>query len=214
MLQDVYCFVRDDFRRSRCPAAVRFGAEFIAENADPVEGSNVGGGRVVFVPTSDGAYLAPLATRGAGIPPPSMSAGANPQAVMRRVAGCEIHIWGAAQRQEDGTQQLLKDYDVTDALINQTALSLYRAGGAGVVSIAGGRFEKGPLHVRRGFVYVMNVRVEIPIVDIDFPCTRIDENTFTWLTESGVVASATVEMRESLPTGPLMDSVVVRSGEA
>ena len=209
MLADVYRAVAADFRASGCPATVLFGLEFLAENAEP--------SRVVFVPTDDPAYMAPLGIQGAGLPAPDMSGGTNPFPVMRRAAGADVHIWGAAPRQEDGTQQLPRDYDALNALINQTALSLYRAQGlGGQLRIQGGRHTPTPAHMRRGFVYVMRIQVEIPILDIDFPCGAIDGSQKTWLTQDDVSANVTVEMRESLPTGPLMSStnVIVSSLES
>jgi hypothetical protein len=199
VLADVYRAVAADFKASGCNAAVLFGLEFLSENSEP--------NRVVFAPTDDGAYMAPLGTQGAGMPPANMADGTNPFPIMRRPAGGEIHIWGAAARQEDGTQQLARDYDVLNALINQTALSLYRTCGlGGVLKITGGKNTPGPAHVRRGFVYVMRIQVEIPIVDIDFPCGPIDGSQKTWDTQDDVSANITVEMRESLPTGPLISS--------
>ncbi len=123
--------------------------------------------------------------------------------MMTRSAGCDIHIWGAAA-QAPG-EQVRADYGVVDALINQTAMSLYRTA-AGVMRIVGGKFIDAPDHARRGFVYVMRIAVEIPILDIDFPCGCIDTNVFTWLLQDDVRANITAEMRESLPTGPLMSS--------
>jgi hypothetical protein len=198
VLADVYRAVAADFKSSGCNADVRFGLEFVAENTD----SN----RVTFVPTDDGVYLAPLGIQAAGVPAAAMANGTNPYPIMRRVAGADVHIWGAAPRQEDGTDQLPRDYDVLNALINQTALSLYRTCGlGGQLRIQGGKNIQSA-HTRLGFTYVMRIQVEIPIVDIDFPCGPIDGSQKTWDTQDDVSANVTVEMRESLPTGPLMSS--------
>lgn len=207
-LYDVFLFVKQDFPCHACPAFVGFGKEHLAENSDPTEGSNAIGGRVVFVPSTDPAYAAPLAVQGAGLPPPAMSAGQNPRSFLRRQAGCELHLWAAAQLQEDGTQQLAADFFALDALINQTALSLYKAQGlGGQLVIAGGKNLPNPAHMRRGLVYQMSIRVDVPLVDIDFPCARISTESFTWLTQDDVTVQATVDMRESLPTGPFMSTV-------
>ncbi len=204
-LYDVFLFVRDDFKRHGCPAFVGFGKEFVAENQDPTAGSNAIGGRVVFVPSKDAAYGGAIQVQSAGIPVPAMGMGQNPRAFLTRHAGCDVHIWAAAQRQQDGTNQLPADYFALDALINQTALSLYQSQGlGGQLHIDGGKNLESPAHVRRGFVYVMNIRCEVPLVDIDFPCARITTEAFTWLVQDDVSANVTVNMRESLPTGPLM----------
>lgn len=207
-LYDVFLFVKQDFPTNACPATVLFGREHIAENADPTDGSNAIGGRVVFVPSTDPAYMAPLAIQGAGLPVPAMADGQNPRSFLRRQAGCEIHIWAAAQLQQDGAQQLPADFFALDALINQTCLSLYRAMAlGGQLEIRGGANKPTPAHMRRGLVYVMNIGVDVPLVDIDFPCSRITTDAFTWFTQDDVTAQTTVEMRQSLPTGPLMSSV-------
>src|SRR3972149_8617278 len=111
MLIDLFRFVQTNFRESGCPARVLVGAEPLAENAEP--------NRVVFVPTSDPAYEAP-------VPSPHTSNGANPRPFLQRAAGCDITIWGAANANDLGVNQLAADYDVLNALINQTALSIYR----------------------------------------------------------------------------------------
>lgn len=206
-LYDVFLFVKQDFKTHGCPANVLFGAEHVAENADPTEGSSAIGGRVVFVPSTDPAYTAPLAIQGAGAPAPAMANGQNPRSFLRRQAGCELHLWAAAQLQEDGTQQLPADFFALDALINQTALSLYHSGGlGGQLAIVGGSNKPTPAHMRRGLVYLMNIRVDVPLVDVDFPCARITTDAFTWLTQDDVTVQATVDTRESLPTGPLMST--------
>ncbi len=193
MLADVFEFVRADFKRSGCPARVLFGERFKAENAEP--------NRVVFIPRQDAEYGAAVV---------SAPNGTNVRAIMRRDAGCDIWIWGAANKNDLGENQLPADYAVLNALINQTALSLYRACGLGrVLTVTGGQHDVNALIANRGFAYTMRIKVAIPIVDIDFPCDCIDTNVFTWLTQDDVAGIGTVEMRESIPTGPLMSSVTL-----
>jgi hypothetical protein len=128
---------------------------------------------------------------------------------MQRSAGCDIWIWGAAKKNELGEEQLAADYDVLNALINQTALSLYRACGLGrILTITGGRHDVTALDVNRGLAYTMSIRVQIPIVDIDFPCGCIDTNVFTWLLQSDVNAAVTVRaIAPGVPTGGVMSTM-------
>lgn len=196
MLTDVFRFVRDDFRASGCPARVLFGERFKAEHAEP--------NRVVFIPRADGEYTAPVSTVLGGI-----TTGANPRSYMERQAGCDIWIWGANAANDLGENQLPADYDVLNALINQTALSLYRACGLGrTLTVTGGRHDVNALIVNRGLAYTMSIRVAIPIVDIDFPCGCIDTSVFTWLLESDVSADITVNaIAPGVPTGSIMSSM-------
>lgn len=196
MLIDVYDFVVRDFRASGCNAKVWFGAEHIAEHADA--------NRVVFVPTSDAQYEAPIPS----VHPQSKVAnGQYARSMLTRVCGAEIHIWGAAGRSDLGEGQLRADYSVLNALINQTVMSLYRAAGFGKVGrFLGGRHQPSPLNVRRGFTYILNYQLAVPIVDIDFPCGPIDECVKTWLTEDGVSADITVNAITPVPTGAVMSS--------
>jgi hypothetical protein len=193
MLHDVFEFVRTDFKNSGCPARVLFGEKFKAENAEP--------NRVVFVPRADGEY---------GTAVISAPLGTNTRAIMRRDAGCDLWIWGAASSNSLGEAQLAADYNVLNALINQTALSLYRACGLGrVLTILGGQHDVNALLVNRGLAYTMRIKVSIPIVDIDFPCGCIDENVYTWLTQDDVTAQVTVNaMTPVVPTGATLMSTM------
>lgn len=195
MLDDVCSFVRDDFRASGCPARVLFGERFKAENAEP--------NRVVFIPRGD-EYGNTVSTVLGG-----STTGANPRAYMERRAGCDVWIWGAANANDLGEKQLSADYAVLNALINQTALSLYRAMGlGGVLTITGGKHDVNALVVNRGFAYTMSIRVAIPIVDIDFPCGCIDTNVFTWLLQDDVTADITVRaIAPGVPTGAIMSTM-------
>lgn len=199
MLSDVFEFVRADFKRSGCPARVLFGERFKAENAEP--------NRVVFIPRQDGEY---------GTAVISAPLGTNTRAIMRRDAGCDIWIWGATNKNDLGENQLAADYAVLNALINQTALSLYRACGLGrVLTVTGGQHDVNALIVNRGFAYTMRIKVAIPIVDIDFPCGCIDQNVFTWLTQDDVTAQVTVNaIAPGVPTGAVMSSMTFLTPEA
>jgi hypothetical protein len=196
MLADVFRFVRDDFRASGCPARVLFGEVHKAENAEP--------NRVVFTPTKDPQYENIVQTVLGG-----STTGANPRSYMERLAGCDIWIWGASSRNDLGEGQLCADYDVLNALINQTALSLYRACGlGGVMTITAGRHDANALVVNRGLAYIMSIRVAIPIVDIAFPCGAIDTSVFTWLLQGDVTADVTLNAIDPIvPTGTVMSSM-------
>lgn len=196
MLTDVFSFVRDDFRSSGCPARVLFGEKFKAFNAEP--------NRVVFIPRADAEYGNIVQSVLGG-----STTGANPRSYMQRQAGCDVWIWGAANANDLGENQLAADYDVLNALINQTALSLYRACGMGrILTITGGRHEVNALDVNRGLAYTMAFRVQIPIVDIDFPCGCIDTNVFAWLTESLDAVDVTVRaIAPGVPTGGVMSTM-------
>ena len=198
MLIDVYDFVVRDFRASGCGAKVWFGAEFLAQHDDA--------NRVVFVPTTDSRFEAPVPSVH---PQGSVANGQFARSILTRICGCEIHIWGGSGRIDLGEGQLRADYSALNALINQTVLSLYRAAGLGGVGrFLGGSHKPGPITERRGFVYVLNYQLAIPIVDIDYPCGPIDECVKTWLTESGVAANITVnELTPAVPTGTLMSSM-------
>ncbi len=196
MLTDVFRFVRDDFRASGCPARVLFGEAFKAENAEP--------NRVVFIPRNDPEYGNIVQSVLGG-----STTGANPRSYMQRQAGCDVWIWGAEGSGALGENQLPADYDVLNALINQTALSLYRACGLGrVLTITGGKHDVNALVVNRGLAYTMSFRVQIPIVDIDFPCGCIDTGVFTWLLQSDVTADVTVRaIAPGVPTGGVMSTM-------
>lgn len=196
MLTDVFAFVRDNFRSSGCPARVLFGERFKAENAEP--------NRVVFIPRVDAEYGNIVQSVLGG-----SSTGANPRSYMQRQAGCDIWIWGAANANDLGENQLPADYDVLNALINQTALSLYRACGLGrVLTITGGRHDVNALTVNRGLAYTMSFRVQIPIVDIDFPCGCIDTDVFTWLLKPIDSVDVTVRaIAPGVPTGAVMSTM-------
>ena len=85
--------------------------------------------------------------------PGGSTTGANPRSYMRRDAGCEIWIWGAEGSGALGENQLAADYDVLNALINQTALSLYRYCGLGrVLTITGGSASEAAALAVIGFV--------------------------------------------------------------
>lgn len=203
MLTDVFRLVRDDFRASGCPARVFFGEEHKAVNAEP--------NRVVFIPRTD-QYGNTVSTVLAG-----STTGANPRAYMERQAGCDIWIWGANNRSDLGENQLAADYDVLNALINQTALSLYRAMGlGGVLTFTGGKHDVNALVVNRGLAYNMSIRVAIPIVDIAFPCGAIDTSVFTWLLQGDVTADVTVRaIAPGVPTGGVMSSMTFQvSGDS
>ncbi len=201
MLTDVFRFVRDDFKASGCSARVLFGEKFKAEHAEP--------NRVVFIPRADSEFTAPISTVY-----PLAANGANPRSFMERQAGCDIWIWGAANANDLGENQLPADYDVLNALINQTALSLYRACGlGGTMKVLGGQHDVNALIVNRGLAYTMRVRVAIPIVDIDFPCGCIDENVFTWLTQDDVTAQLTLQaIAPGVPTGAVMSTMQFQVG--
>lgn len=192
MLNDVFEFVRADFKRSGCPARVLFGERFKAENAEP--------NRVVFIPRQDGEYVAPV--------PSVHGAEYKARSMMTRVAGCDVWIWGAANANNLGENQLPADYAVLNALINQTAMSLYRACGLGrVLTVVGGQHDVNALIVNRGLAYTMRIKVAIPIVDIDFPCGCIDQNVFTWLTQDDVTAVTVNAIDPIVPTGTVMSSM-------
>jgi hypothetical protein len=194
MLADVFRAVQRDFRESGCPARVLFGELHKAVNAEP--------NRVVFIPRKDPPYGNVVATVTGG-----SATGANPRAYMSRHAGCDIWIWGASGRNDLGEDQLAADYDVLNALINQTALSLYRTMGLGhVLDITGGGHDVNALIVNRGLAYKMGIRVEIPIVDIDFPCGgAINECSKTWTLQSDVTALVTLNaIAPGVPTGTVM----------
>lgn len=196
--------MQSSFRDHGCPAKVWFGSEYLAQHDSPL--------RVVWVPTSD-VYEAPIATQGRGCPPESMEHGANPRPIWLRWAGAELHIWGGAKEQNDERRQREKDQSVMDSLLNQVIVALQKTV-TGYFRLQGGKQMPAPHNVRKGFVYVLNIQVAIPIVDIDFPCDAIDTSAFTWLTESGVTGDITVQERLSLPTGPILESVTISTEES
>lgn len=196
MLVDVVNFVAADFLESGCPARVFLGKEFLAENQDA--------NRVVFVPSSDPHYVNSVSS----VSREQITSLNFARALMARMAGCEVHIWGAAAP-IPGTDQVRADYQVLNALINQTALSLYRSSGLGHMCefLGGSHLNDRGVHERRGFVYVMRIAVQVPIVDIDFPVGAIDTSVFTWLLQNDVSALTTVETVAAVPTGTVMSSM-------
>jgi hypothetical protein len=204
MLENVYDAVVADFKRSSCPARNLFGFEFLNENAEP--------NRVVWVPSSDGAFTPPVPSV---TPLTRVENGQYPQSILTRNAGCDLYIWGAATPTDGTGAQTRADYGVANALVNQTILSLYRAAGFGRVGqIIGGKWTTASAFQRRGFQYELRIQIAIPILDIDFPCGCIDTSVFTWLTQDDVSANVTVEMRGPVPTSTLMSSTnFIVSGE-
>lgn len=184
-----------NFRESGCPATIRFGAQYLTEHVEEL--------RVIFVPTKD-TYGAPLPVQARGRPPGPMSLGANPRPVLTRYQGAELHLWAFAQVQGDPTQQVAADFALLAALINQTLLSLHRAN-PGNYTADGGETLQKLLWANRGVAYRLNIRVQVPIVDVAWNQLV---NGLTWTEVTGVTGAITVnELDASVtfeagPTGP------------
>jgi hypothetical protein len=179
-LLNVVNAVRDDFVKSNCPARVLFGKQWSAENDAP--------NRVVFFPSED-TYQ------------PDIFSGANPRPIYTRNVGGEAHLWAAAPPQADANQQPDKDQDVLDALVNQTALSLYNVSKGPGVTIVSGSQVQGVLLVRLGLAYVLRFTVQIPVLDIQFPKLGITSDVRTWAEINGATAVTTVELIDSPDEG-------------
>lgn len=177
MLKDVVDAVRAYFVMNCCPAVVLLGNEHIAEHAVPP--------RVVFIASKrPDKFLPPLAIQAVGTMPQTVlswqtAGNANPRAVRRRVITTEVHIWANAPDQLDPNDQGDADQIALDALINQTVLALHKVG-AGNDQFVDGTQVQNPNHVRLGLVYVLNVTIEVPVVDVLFPPGVIDECVRTW----------------------------------
>lgn len=174
-LQDVVRDVAEDFVARNCPALVQFGKQYLKQHSSP--------NRVVFVPAADTFD-------------PALSNGLNPRCVYTRNVGCDVAIWAQAPKQADAALKPILDQDVLDALINQTALSLYTVCSGQGVTISGGdpRFEAVVLAA--GGAYALHFTIEVPIVDIDFPDLGISAADLTWDVESGVTQDVTVTLIE------------------
>jgi hypothetical protein len=198
-LESVAAFMQRDFIESGCPAKIYFGAQYLTEHAEEL--------RVIFVPTNDG-YSAALPTQARGpYNPNDMTKGANPRAILRRVEGAELHLWGFDQPQPDRAKQNTADFAIVGALVNQTLLSLHRAN-PGNYQVQGGRTAQQLLWMNRGFEYVLNITVEVPIVIVDW---NELVTGLTWESVTGVTGAITVtELDTSVsfvagttgPTGP------------
>ncbi len=176
MLEDLADFVREDFAERGCPATVYFGKEHISEHSDTM--------RVVFTGSAKAdRFEMPLPTWAAGNLPqgfPDWKQGANPKAFRRRQVWGEAHIWAGAPISNDPGTQRRQDQQALDMLVNQTALSLYM-GAMGNITFQSGKQEQATMLVRRGFVYVLEFTLEVPMLDIPwYQPGYIDESTRTW----------------------------------
>lgn len=171
----VVSFVAADFEENGCQAKVLFGPAFVGKNAAP--------NQVVFVATSD-TYGAPARIA------------QNPQAILTRNVGCEAHIWGAAPKQADSTQQYPTDQAVCDALVNQTLLSLTRANCPVGVQINTGTQRYDAINSALGAAYVLQFTIQVPVLRIRFPELGITEDVLTWRTVDPVEQDVTVDLVE------------------
>ena len=189
MLEQVVRAVGQDFVASNCLVPIFFGKQFLEDNSAPA--------RVVVYPTTD-RYTAKQAASGQGSGP---NIGANPAAVLTRFCSCEISIWASAPINPNPNDQLLSDDSYLAALINQTALSFFRAS-PGTITFDGGEYTGDTVHVRRGLTYTLKLTIEFPIVDIDYnpPLTGS-----TYGVISGVGANITTQVRK--PDQTVMGSV-------
>ena len=183
-LYDIFDAIQADFTANSVPGTFFFGPDHIAEHADSP--------RIVMVPTSD-SYKAPQY-----VSPSSnydtMIEGLNPRTVLTRIEGGQVHIWASGATQVDPTAQQRADYVALHNLVNQFILSLHRVN-PGNYEVTGGRTIETTRNVRRGYVYVLDFEVEVPIIDVPWP------------TESDVEQDTTLQMRTSLPDGTIMSEV-------
>lgn len=172
-MQDVVEGIRQDFIASGCIAPVFFGKQYLEDSASAP--------RIVIVPTTD-RYTPPTAIN-ASIQP---QVGLNPRPYWTRFAGCDVHIWAAAEPQPDGKDQLLADYGAIDRLLNQFVMSLTRVTNA--ITIDAGDWASETVHVRSGLVCLVKATIEFPIVAVPFGGNQTYEEV------SGVHADITVEL--------------------
>jgi hypothetical protein len=183
-LYDVFDAIVTDFTASSVPCTLLFGSDHIAEHNDSP--------RIVMVPTSDSYKAAQYVS-----PSPvydTMIEGLNPRTVLTRIEGGQVHIWASGSTQVDPTTQQRADYVALHNLVNQFILSLHRVN-PGNYEVTGGRTIETTRNVRRGYVYVLDFEVEVPIIDVPWP------------TESDVEQDTTLQMRTSLPDGTVMSEV-------
>ncbi len=199
MLFDVACAMQEFFRQTACPAAVLFGEEHVATHTEQLQ--------VIWVPVMADEFGPPTFT--GGPPIASTYEGLNPRAIASRWASADLHIWGFAPVQKQAPdRQVEKDYAVLDALVNHTYLALHK-----LVSPPGMRLRRAGnlrsvLNVRRGFVYIMPIQIQIPFVDVSaFPCEKLGVSSTTWAEEPIDSVAVTVEERATIPTGTLIESV-------
>ncbi len=209
MLFDVACAMREYFRATACPAKVYFGEVHLNTNLEEL--------RVVWVPTDRDTFEAPLATQAQGrfstpeAKAAAMYQGSNPRPIWMRWASAELHVWGfAPPHPMDSTRQEEVDYAVLDALVNHTVLALHKTCTGYWRPDPGGNV-RSTLVVRRGFSYVLPVKVAIPIVEVyTFPCDKLGLGAYTWRGATLTSIQATVEMLNP-PTGPTAMSSVTWS---
>lgn len=183
-LYDVFDAIVADFTASSVPCTLLFGSDHIAEHNDSP--------RIVMVPTSD-SYKAPQYVT----PSPvynTMIEGLNPRTVLTRIEGGQVHIWASGATQSDATLQQRADYVALHQLVNQFVLSLHRVN-PGNYEVTGGRTIETTRNVRRGYVYVLDFEVEVPIIDVPWP------------TETGVSQDTTLQMVTALVGGTVMSEV-------
>lgn len=178
MIEDVADWVRYDFGVCKCPAPVFFGREYLDENAEPP--------RVVIIPSEKpDRYAPPISIQQSALLPVPQSIaqwqpGQNPRTIRTRVVFGEAHIWAAAPMQSDPNEQRKADQQALDALINQTCASLHRSG-PGNNQFSGGIQVSSPNLLRRGFLYVLEFTVEVPVLDLPaFPPGLISMDSKTW----------------------------------
>jgi hypothetical protein len=201
MLEDLADAVREDFSESGCPAAVYFGKEYISEHSEAM--------RVVFLGSAKpDRFDMPLATWAAGYLPQTIAdwqQGANPKAFRRRLVTGEAHIWAAAPISNNPGTQRRQDQQALDMLLNQTALSIYRAAMGNVV-FNSGRQEQATINVRRGFVYYLEFSLEVPLIDVPWYYPGyIDESSRTWASLPIDQFDVTVQEQEQV-TGSIIGS--------
>lgn len=113
--------------------------------------------RIVEVPSKD--------TFGMNVP--MSSAGAS-RAIRTRFAGWEIHFWGATR---SDTEILLHDY------ILAAQRQAY-----GTITLGSGTWNRRTRIAQRGFEYILNMTVEVPILDT--PLTLAPSDTKATITLS------------------------------
>lgn len=193
MLADVVGFVRRDFARSRCPATVHLGIEYLAEHDEAL--------RVVFVPTRD-RFRPPQQIKGS--PSFPTASGINPQPILIRDVGFDVHMWAAAPTLDDPSLQVAADYAILQSLVNQVCLSITRCV-QGAWRQSGGETKQDTAWAKQGQAYVLSATVEMPVVTTDFR-GAVDCTAKTW---DEVLASFHVDVDVLGPDGSVIQSVPV-----
>jgi len=198
MLFDVACAMQQYFRDTACPARVYFGKKHLAEHVEEL--------RIVWVPIPRDDFGPPVQTGGKFA---DMYEGLNPRTFACRWANADLHIWAFAPPQKSSPdRQVEKDYAVLDALVNHTCQALQKLVTAPGYRLKSGSNDNSVQHVRRGFLYVLSVQIQIPLVEVSaFPCDKLGLDAKTWDEKPITGVAATVQEVTAIPTGTVIDSV-------